>query len=312
MTVSWECRQKRRIRQEAGEGHGGFPFCPLTRMMPAMNVRAVFETVSSVFPDLEDMDRHFHRFAAYTESFYTGEANHDFHLDLKAEHSRNVFSHACALARAERVFIADSTLARASLLAARYHDVGRFPQHHRFGTFRDPVSVNHARLSAHEVKRTGFLDQEKSRVRRLALAGIVMHNRFSLPLEMNDDALAVVRAVRDADKLDIMRIMAEYLTAPGVVDSVIALNTVDSPEAAPAILEAVMAGRLGSYADTVTTTDFKLLVCGWLYDLNYAWSRRAAAAQGHLAALAASLPETEQLRPFVGRFSEDLTAYASS
>ena len=258
------------------------------------------------------MDSHFDQFITYADTFYVGEPDHDFHLDLKAEHSRNVFSYACALACEERIFNADRILARAQLLAALYHDLGRFPQYHRFRTFNDTASVNHARLSAHEVKCRGFLDRETSRVRRLALAGIVMHNRFAVPSGMNSDALVVIRAVRDTDKLDIMRIMANHLTVAGVVDPVIALNTTDSPEATPAVLDAVMAGRLGLYTDMVTITDFKLLVCGWLYDLNYAWSRRAAASQGHLAALVASLPETEQLGPFIRRFRKDLTSYVLS
>ena len=258
------------------------------------------------------MDGHFNQFITYADTFYVGKADHDFHLDLKAEHSRNVFSYACALACEEEVFNADRTVARAQLLASLYHDLGRFPQYHRFGTFIDTASVNHARLSAYEVKCRGFLDRETPRVRRLALAGIVMHNRFAVPSGMDSDALAVVRAVRDADKLDIMRIMADHLTVAGVVDPVIALNTTDSPEATPAVLDAVMAGRLGLYTDMVTVTDFKLLVCGWLYDLNYVWSRRTAASQGHLAVLVASLPETEQLEPFISRFRKDLASYVSS
>lgn len=278
--------------------------------MPAMNADTFLNGVSS--PGLQDMDGHFRSFAGYVATFRTGEADHDFHLDLKAEHSRNVFFHARALADDEACFSSDPVLARALLLAALFHDAGRFPQYDRFRTFSDAASVNHAHLAVREVKRRGFLNREAARVRHLALAAIGLHNRFSLPSGMDAGALAVTKAVRDADKLDIMRGMAGHLTGGGPVDPVIALHVTDSPEASPAVLEAVMAGRLGLYSDMATTTDFKLLVCGWLYDLTYAWSRREAASGGHLAVLAASLPETEQLGPFRKRYREDLASHARS
>ena len=275
-------------------------------MMPAMNAPLAFD-------DLPDcgLTAQIRAFGAYARTFYTGAAEHDFHLELKAEHSRNVLGHACAIAAAEDVFRADAVRCRALLLAALYHDFGRFRQYDSYGTFRDAQSVNHAHMAVREVKRLRLLEGEAPRVRRLALAGIVLHNRFSVPAAMDADARLVADAVRDADKLDIMRVMAAHLTGEGPVDPVIALHAAPSPEASPAILEAVMARRLGAYADLATTTDFKLLVCGWLYDLNFPFSRQTAAAAGHLAALLASLPATPQLAAFRSRFQKDLTAHAA-
>ena len=290
-------------------------------MMRAMNACSAFETMPAV-PEFPDLSAHFRAFAAYARTFYTGEADHDFHLDLKVEHSRNVFHYAVTLAEQEADFC-DGTFGnpvgppavrrRALLLAALYHDFGRFRQYHMYGTFSDAQSVNHARLGVREVKRGGVLDREALRVRHLALAGIALHNRFAVPASLgahDADARAVANAVRDADKLDIMRIMAGHLTGEGPVDPVIALHAENSPRATPAILEAVTARRLGAYADLATTTDFKLLVCGWLYDLNYPLSRRLAAREGHLTALLESLPRTEQLAAFAARFRQELALHA--
>ncbi|MDR3073823.1 MAG: HD domain-containing protein [Deltaproteobacteria bacterium] len=251
-------------------------------------------------------------FMDYARAFYTGRRERDYHLALKLEHSLNVFRHACRIAEEEAAVAAVPDRARGTRIAALFHDLGRFAQFSKYGTFNDARSENHARLALREVKRLGLFSREERRVRQLALTAVLTHNRFALAPGMDADALAVARAVRDADKLDIMRIMAGHLTAEGPVDSVVALGVKSSPEATPVILRAVMERRLGSYADLATTTDFKLLVCGWLYDLNYAHSRRQAAVSGHLRVLFDSLPRREELLGFIRQYGDDLAACAQA
>ena len=288
------------------QNSGGFPFLLLVRMMFAMNV-----CLATLMP-FSGLDTLSAAFDRYARTFYTGEAEHDFHLDLKAEHSRNVYAHARAIAGNERVFAEDAGCCRALLLAALYHDVGRFRQYHEYRTFSDAQSINHAVLSAREVRRQGFLAGEDLRVRRLTLAAIALHNRFALSSGLAGDLVAVAKAVRDADKLDIMRIMAGHLAGEGEPDPVVALHTKISPEFSPAILDAVMNRRLGSYKEIVTTTDFKLLVCGWLYDLNFAVSRETAARSGYLGKLLDSLPPSDALQAFSLRYKKELALYAGA
>ena len=255
------------------------------------------------------------RYAAFMEyagSFYSGKAGQDEHLDLKIEHTRNVILLAHSLAEEEREFLADPERSRALFLAALFHDFGRFPQYARYGTFSDPRSVNHARLAVRELKRQALLQEESTRVRHLALSAVLFHNRFAVPENLSADFLAVALAVRDADKLDILRVMAADMLGDRPADPVIVLDAVDSPEITPAILEAVMERRPGSHADVCTTTDLKLLLCGWLYALHYGWSRRAAVARGHLRALAGSLPDNAPaIRAFTAQYDKDLSEYGT-
>ena len=261
--------------------------------------------------DTADMAEHVRAFETYAAAYRTGNPDHDFHLDLKQAHSMNVFRYACRIAGAEDLFRNDADCARALRLAGLYHDFGRFEQYTRYGTFNDKLSINHGHISVREVKRTGVLDGESNRVRSLAMAGIILHNRFALPRGLTPDFLAVVKAVRDADKLDIMRVMAAHLTGKVVADPVVVLNVKPSPEVSQAVLAAVMERRLARYVDMATTTDFALLVCGWLYDLNFAWSRRMAARSEHLAELYASLPRTPELAVFFTQFDRDMAIHAA-
>ena len=268
----------------------------------------IFPAIPERFPDLA---AHCAAFERYALIFYTGEADHDFYLSLKAEHSRNVYAHACAIAGMEPMFAEDMELHRALLLAALYHDFGRFMQFHQYRTFSDAQSVNHGLLSVREVRREGLLAEESPRVRRLVLAGVALHNRFALSLRLPADVRAVVGAVRDADKLDIMRIMAGQLTGEGEPDPVVALHAKRSSEISPAVLDAVMNRQLVAYGDLATTTDFKLLVCGWLYDLNYNFSRKSAVREGALCRILDSLPSTDTLQDFFTHYKKDLAAYGA-
>ena len=268
------------------------------------------EAFESVMTRLR-MDGYSQAFNAYVREFYTHDPDHDFHLDIKAEHSRNVFTHACGLAGAEEAFAAFPDRARALLLAAMFHDFGRFLQYHRYGTFSDAQSVNHGRLAVREVKRLGLLRTEPVHVRHAALAGIILHNRYSLPARLPEGIRYVAEAVRDADKLDILRIMASHLTGAVPPDPVVVLHAASSPEVSPAVLEAVMRRRLASYTDLATTTDFIILVCGWFYDLNFAWSRGVFAKSSYTRSLLAALPETEELAAFTAQYRSDLAPHAA-
>ena len=70
-------------------------------------------------------------------------------LRLKREHTYKVLAHARAIVAQEGLA---SQEGRAALLAALYHDTGRFPQYIRWRTFSDAESENHGYLGVHVVK----------------------------------------------------------------------------------------------------------------------------------------------------------------
>jgi hypothetical protein len=256
------------------------------------------------------MAAHYERFIAYARSFRTGDKDHDARLCLKEEHTLGVLVQAEGIAGAEAVFRADPALCRALLLAALYHDLARFPQYARYHTFSDARSVNHGRWASRELGRLGFLDGEEPAVRRRARAAVLLHNRYALPGGLPEDILAVCQAVRDADKLDILRVMRANLGEGMRPDPVVIMNAADSQESTPHVLERVMARQLASFADIATATDFRLLLCGWFYDLNFAASRRMAVRTGNLHAILAVLSRIPAMASFVWQYSADLDACA--
>lgn len=252
-----------------------------------------------------DCADHKTRFLGYARSFRTGDPQHDQHLKIKERHTFGVVQYARRIADAEPCF-AQATMRRALLLAALYHDIARFPQYAQYQTFSDARSFNHGRFGCRELLRQGILASETREIQGWIRSAVLLHNRFSLPAHLPEEPLRITQAVRDADKLDILRVMRENLGAGATPDPVIVLHLPDSPDYSPAILEAVRQRHLASFVDLRSITDLRLLLCGWFYDLNFPASKTWAVRSGHLFSILDSLPDTPDLNDFAREYRRDL------
>jgi putative nucleotidyltransferase with HDIG domain len=145
-------------------------------------------------------------FRSYRGGFAPEDPRRGRVIDLKAEH--------CAMVREESRGIAESLgMGREDVLLAEaaglLHDVGRFHQVARFGTFADFASVNHARLGVRVLHAEGVLRRFDGETRRTILIAIENHNKPGIPAGVKGRALAHSRLVRDADKLDIYRMLTD-------------------------------------------------------------------------------------------------------
>ncbi|MDR3088727.1 MAG: HD domain-containing protein [Desulfobulbaceae bacterium] len=214
-------------------------------------------------------------------------------LRLKTEHTRRVLANAWELVTAEGF---PPRLARAALLAALYHDVGRFEQYLRHRTFNDRDSGNHGILGARVLRHEGCLQGEVDK--NMIGAAVALHNRFALPRRLPADLRRITLVVRDADKLDIVRLMDEQLNSRADCASTVVFGLPDDPNLASArVIEAALAGRVASYADLRSVGDFRLLLATWVFDMNFATSRRRFIVDGHARRLVAALPDDSPQAP---------------
>ena len=93
------------------------------------------------------------------------------------------------------------------------HDIGRFEQVRRFGTFVDSQSVDHAELGADILFRDGLIREfsiEEPVEEWIAMAEQVirLHNRLTLPETLDERTRRFAEILRDADKTDIFRVIA--------------------------------------------------------------------------------------------------------
>lgn len=239
----------------------------------------------------DDIRRHETFFETFA-SMYLREHPGDM-LRLKREHTYKVLAHARAIVAQERL---EPKEGRAALLAALYHDTGRFPQYVRWRTFSDAESENHGYLGVHVVKKEQFLADEPRPIRKWVLTAIALHNRYALPV-LPEPYLTVTHVVRDADKLDIMRIMAQHLSRPIPTRDVV-LRVQDAPQLwSQSIVDTVLSGGIPSYCDLHYVNDFRILLGSWIHDLHFPSSKKTCVASGFLQEVLQGLPDALELKP---------------
>jgi hypothetical protein len=146
-------------------------------------------------------------FAGYCGRFHAPLREDQLNYTLKEVHTRNVCRD-IALIAGESGLTGD--LVALAEAIGLFHDVGRFPQYARYGTFRDAVSVNHGLLGSEVIVREGVIDGLPERERQIIIAAVKYHNAFSIPDLGDDETALFLRLIRDADKLDIWRVFCEY------------------------------------------------------------------------------------------------------
>jgi len=241
----------------------------------------------------EALEAHVAWFKSHVREFLTGDAGDDSHIELKKEHSLSVLGEALAVTPALGL---SPGLAHAAHLAALFHDAGRFPQYRAYKTFKDTRSVNHALLGVRSLRRHNALGGLDAPLRALVLGAVSMHNRREIPGGIATDLATVTRIVRDCDKLDIVRIMLDHLRPGGKRSDVVVLHLADEPDRYSAeLVEQIRSGRIGDYSLMRYENDFKLLLLSWVFDLNFAVSRRTFLKRGLAEELFGLMPRTPEL-----------------
>jgi len=243
------------------------------------------------------LDRAIGRFQAYVDRFLTGEATDDGRVNLKREHSLMVLAEARMLTRSLGVAPEAADLIH---LAALFHDTGRFPQYAAYKTFRDAISVNHGRLGVSTLRREGLLADLTGPSRALIYGAIVMHNRFALPAAVaaapTSPLALAAQVVRDADKLDILRVMVGHFEADGGGDEVVTMALPDRPnDYSPALVAPLFGGQVARYTDMACQNDMRLLLISWVYGFSFPAARQEAFSRGLIGRLFAGLPRTSEI-----------------
>ena len=230
-------------------------------------------------------------FIDYTDSFFTDNTEFDRNILLKKKHSLFVRHECQQLAEAEKF---SPRIAALIEIAGLFHDIGRFEQIREFNTFVDCKSVDHGKLGYEVLQKTNILSALPRKDQDIILASTKNHNTRVLPDGLDEETLIVVRAVRDADKLDIMRVLLnEY--AKGNLDETVILHLEESDSISPNVLAHLEKGENPNIADFRTLTDFKLAQLAWIYDLNYKHSMREFKKREFYEQVTSYLPDIPQI-----------------
>ena len=105
------------------------------------------------------------------------------------------------------------------------HDIGRFEQLKRYGTFSDAMSFDHADFGVEIIFKNELIDtflknpdtglcepvtdrsvDEEKEIIRLAIG---QHNKYKLMEDLSTEKSLFCKVIRDADKIDIFRVICE-------------------------------------------------------------------------------------------------------
>lgn len=242
-------------------------------------------------------------FHNYTESYDLSNVK----IALKASHTYRVAALCDRIAKSLSLSPEEVDLA---WLIGMLHDLGRFEQVCRFGSFDDATTVNHAALSADLLFKDGLIrayvsdNQEDTLIEK----AIRLHNVYALPAGLTGRERTFCQILRDADKLDIFKVNVE--TPLEEILNVTA-EDIETSSVSQKVLEDAVLCRNCDRRFVATPADHIVSHISLVFGLIYDESIRIVKEQGYLDRLLASRsqnPETndamEQVRKAVNTFFE--------
>jgi len=227
-------------------------------------------------------------FEDYTSGFYSDEPMVQQNMMLKVEHTRRVCEAILMIGGSLDLSSENLSIAETCALL---HDIGRFEQYKRYRTFLDHKSIDHAALGADVIQNLHVLDGIEPEMAEMIVRTVRFHNRAALPENQTSRGFLFLKLLRDADKVDIWRVVTEYYHRSGNQrNRSIELDLPDAPQVSDAVYDALMNKTLVQISDLKTLTDFKLLQMGWVYDLNFPMTFRIVREKKFLESIRDALP----------------------
>lgn len=244
-------------------------------------------------------------FDSYCCSFSTPVEKDQRNITSKQEHTYQVCLNSVRIAEDLKLGQQEVLIAEAIGL---FHDIGRFPQYRQYRTFDDSISINHAALGVKVLLENTVLKDLSKHDQDLIVHAVTLHNVFALPEGLNEETLLFARVIRDADKVDIMRVVLNYFEQDrGSRAEAVSLGLPDLPGCSEPVLAALSRGEMSRKAEIKNQNDFKLLQLAWVYDINFTSALRMIQEQGTIDRIAALLPGSEDVYRAIDRVREHVS-----
>lgn len=206
-------------------------------------------------------------FEVYYQSFIDLTENQTHNFEIKKNHSYRV-ADLCAMLAAKLEI--DEELQQLAYIAGLLHDIGRFRQLIEFGTFNDAESVDHAQYSMEVIEEKGILEFLSEEQVRSVFVAIENHNKKSIAPKLDATTMLLAQLLRDADKLDILKVLTDYYSNPKVAPNhTLTWEMPGGIGVSPEVAKQVLAGKLVSKENVKSQADIKVMQLSWVYDLNF-------------------------------------------
>lgn len=225
-------------------------------------------------------------------------------LELKFKHTNMVCENSFRLAKHLGLNAKKQLLA---LTIALFHDLGRFSQFVRYRTFVDRNSIDHALLGKNILETSQILKRLAPEEQEIITESVYLHNKFSLPEDLDAELLLQTKIIRDADKLDIFRVFSEYFSEnKGRKNAAIEGDLPEREGYNYLIMNDILEGKNTSSELVRNLTDSRMYRLSWLYDLNFDSTKQRIKETGYLRSMIKAIPQEEPRTILTGHFAEYL------
>jgi len=177
-----------------------------------------------------------------------------------------------------------------------FHDLGRFKQYVKYQTFSDSKSQNHAELGIEVLKEHKILKDLSVENQEIIYKSILNHSRAEIIADNNEKVMFFSKLIRDADKLDIWRLITEYyMVKEQNENKTLELELPDNNEISDTVFKSILKKEVVLKESMKTLNDFKLLQIAWLFDLNFEYSIQRLYDMKYLEKIFDSLPENQKV-----------------
>jgi len=206
-------------------------------------------------------------FNKYCNSFTELTESQRLNFGIKKEHSLRVADIALSLSGKLEWTEEERQIA---YLVGLLHDIGRFSQLVEFDTFHDEKSVDHAENGVKILKAENLFEVLNITNKELVFAAILNHNKFKIQEGLTGQELLHAKLIRDADKMDIFRVLTEYYSQRKVpLNHTLTWELQKGTAVSPAVAKEVMSGKMVSKKNILSEMDVKIMQLSWVYDLNF-------------------------------------------
>lgn len=235
---------------------------------------------------------------AYMKSFYTDDKEVQQGILLKEKHTGYVTSNCVELAKFLKLTTHDAELVE---IIGLFHDVGRFRQYSLYKTFNDADSEDHANLALKVIDELEFFKELTSPDYELVKFAIQNHNKMTIAATDDERKLFFAKIIRDADKLDIYRVLEPFLAQENADKLPNFIKGRARPDISPDFVENFVMGKQADYKKIRTNGDRKIVRLMWIYDINFKWTMQRIVERGYIEKIVGNLPMDERIAEGVRR-----------
>lgn len=248
-------------------------------------------------------------FHNYCNSFTELNQQQILKFRLKEKHSYEVVNCIAEIADALNLTTDDKRIAETIGLL---HDLGRFEQIKQFNTFSDAASMDHGDFGVEVIKDFNLLDSVDPPTREIIFQSVKYHNKFQLPNlepDIDEKTLLFIKLIRDADKIDIFRVIMEVFTdhADEEANSIIVDLNLDD-KISDNVFEHFMNNQIIHKRDVFYLNDYRVLILSWIHDINFPRTVEIFTERNYFTIIADTLPEGEYKDQIRNKLEREISA----